>query len=160
MNIVARFFANQVLAKRAPDEVIGLNGDVYLNRWYLIKRGWINLYLHQFIRSDDARALHDHPGDNISILLDGSYREWMPWAHVDNEYNIDPPVYTYKVRSPGLPIFRRAENLHRIELFKDSYGYEIPVLTLFWRFKHRREWGFSCKDGWKNWRDFNSSGCN
>ena len=35
-----------------------------------------NLYLHEFSRSDDDRALHDHPWlFNLSVLLSGTYVE-------------------------------------------------------------------------------------
>ena len=66
------------MVSRQPDFVIQPDGHtVYLNRWWYIKRNKIaNNYVHQFLRSDDDRALHDHPWlFNISILLHGSYLE-------------------------------------------------------------------------------------
>lgn len=58
---------------RAPDFVIGRTGDPYMERWWLIPRNrFFNIYLHRFWRSDDDRALHDHPWVNLSILLKGS----------------------------------------------------------------------------------------
>src|SRR5262245_55579519 len=62
--------------RRAPDVIIGREGDDYLRRWYVIPRNRIfNVYMHQFIRSDDDRALHDHPWWNLSFLLNGRYVE-------------------------------------------------------------------------------------
>ena len=78
---------------RAPDFVIGPAGDPYMRRWWVIPRNkWFNIYLHNIMRSDDDRALHDHPWTNVSVLLRGSYLEhlpggvaklrkpWRPWA--------------------------------------------------------------------------------
>ncbi|WP_287865143.1 hypothetical protein [Achromobacter sp.] len=49
--------------RRPPDFVIGDAADPYLRRGWIISRNPVfNLYLHQFLRSDDDRALHDHPG--------------------------------------------------------------------------------------------------
>ena len=58
---------------RTPDLVIGGWDDPYLLRWWLIPRNrWFNVYLHLFLRSDDDRALHDHPWFNLSFLLEGA----------------------------------------------------------------------------------------
>jgi hypothetical protein len=77
--LIAKFFAgtiDRVLA-RAPDVIIGGHDNPYLLRWFIIPRNPIfNIYLHQFLRSDDDRALHDHPWPWCSILLRGSYAEW------------------------------------------------------------------------------------
>src|ERR1700710_2371105 len=81
------------VAARKPDVLIGKQDDTYMRRWWVIPRNrWFNIYLHHFLRSDDDRALHDHPWCNLSILLSGSYLEhltggyvkmrkpWRPWA--------------------------------------------------------------------------------
>ena len=75
----------RIALKRPPDFVVGADNPegAYLNRWYITPwRGWYqhvpemqrtrwqrlamgfarllpNLYLHQFLRDDDDRALHD-----------------------------------------------------------------------------------------------------
>lgn len=62
--------------RRPPDFVIGGAERPYLLRWWLIPRNPVfNVYLHQFMRSDDDRALHDHPWANCSVLLRGAYTE-------------------------------------------------------------------------------------
>ena len=83
---------------REPDFIIGGRDNPYLLRWYLTPwrrwhregretptpwrriKGWFGFvlpsaYLHCFIRSDDDRALHDHPWFWCSILLRGRYVE-------------------------------------------------------------------------------------
>src|SRR5258708_303359 len=61
---------------RKPDVLIGKQDDTYMERWWVIPRNrFFNIYLHHFLRSDDDRALHDHPWLNASILLQGKYTE-------------------------------------------------------------------------------------
>src|SRR3546814_7255198 len=64
------------ISLRKPDITIGGEDNPYLRRWYIIPRNrWFNVYLHEFLRDDDDRALHDHPWVNLSILLRGQYVE-------------------------------------------------------------------------------------
>ena len=50
------------ITRRPADFVIGGAERPYLRRWWVIPRNRLfNVYLHQFLRSDDDRALHDHP---------------------------------------------------------------------------------------------------
>jgi hypothetical protein len=126
---------------RAPDFVIGTPPNPYLLRWHIIPRNrFFNIYLHRFCRSDDDRALHDHPWWNASILLTGSYVEHCCGA---------PP----RIRLPWRPwrphrvVFRRATAAHRIQIAH-------PVWTLFLTGPKVREWGFHCPSGWRHWRDF------
>lgn len=61
---------------REPDFIIGGAADPYVRRWWLIPRNPVlNVYLHEFLRSDDDLALHDHPWWNASLLLWGTYTE-------------------------------------------------------------------------------------
>src|ERR1700761_649655 len=65
-----------IATSRRPDVLIGKAGDTYMRRWWVIPRNrFFNIYLHNFLRSDDDRALHDHPWVNMSILLWGRYIE-------------------------------------------------------------------------------------
>ncbi|HJQ59414.1 MAG TPA: hypothetical protein VJ890_21080 [Vineibacter sp.] len=133
---------------RAPDIVIGGEDRPYLRRWHVIPRNrWLNVYLHQFLRSDDDRALHDHPWVNVSVLLSGRYfehtadgqrilrRPWRPWA-------------------PWRLVVRRATAAHRVELLPDGISGETPCWSLFLTGPRVREWGFHCPKGWVPWRDF------
>ena len=139
---------------RYPDFVIGTNENPYLLRWYLIpKNKFFNIYLHKFCRSDDDRALHDHPWlFNVSILLKGEYIE-----------------HTFKGKSHrkaglrGLK-FRWGKAPHRVELIQDvehvvpRMGLQMikerPCWTLFITGAVVREWGFYCPKGWRHWREF------
>lgn len=127
---------------REPDVIIGGHDNPYLKRWYLIPRNpFFNIYLHHFLRSDDDRALHDHPWVSISYILAGSYLEHRISAggiHHKDEYKTGDCI----VRLSG-------KYAHRIELHKGS------VWTLFITGPRYRQWGFHCPDaGWVHWRDF------
>jgi NTP pyrophosphatase (non-canonical NTP hydrolase) len=123
-----------VMGGRAPDFVIGAN---YLRRWWVIPRNpFANVYLHEICRSDDDRALHDHPWDNISVLISGGYREHLPDGVV-----ID--------RRAGDVVQRKASDLHRLELIDD-----VPAVSLFITGPKVRDWGFECPNGWVPWQIF------
>lgn len=129
---------------REPDFTVGEGDTPYLRRWWVIPRNRrFNLYLHHFMRSDDDRALHDHPWWNVSILLRGRYIEHFPDG-------------TRRVRRAGRVYGpRKATDAHRIELFRDpTTGQEIPVWTLFITGPVRRMWGFHCPNGWRHWREY------
>jgi hypothetical protein len=118
--------------KRQPDLILpGHKGEPdYMRRWWLWPRNrWFNAYLHRLGSSDDARAYHDHPWFNVSIILRGSYRE-----HFHDG--------TSKVRKPGHIVFRSARTLHRLEIIE-------PATTLFLTGPRVRVWGFQTPDeGW------------
>jgi len=126
---------------RNPDFIVGPPDSPYLLRWWLIPRNrWFNVYLHEFRRSDDDRALHDHPWASLSVILAGGYWENRP----------DGSRLWYGV---GSVIYRSATYAHRIEL-RDHNGHPEPCRTLFITGPKVREWGFHCPQGWKPWRKF------
>ena len=134
----------QYVASQPPDEEITIHGEPYMNRWKTLPvNRTFNTFIHYFMHSDEDRAQHDHPWDNVSILLEGSYIERLSGGRM-------------RVRKAGDVVVRRATEQHRIELFRDiERGTEVPVLTIFIRFKKWREWGFICTDGrWFHWRNF------
>jgi hypothetical protein len=114
----------RMTAWRPADQIIGGSADPYMLRWWLTPwrkydrttspHWWQRLaarlpkaYAHVFLRSDDDRALHDHPWANISILLCGEYTE-----HTISAGGIHHRI----IRRPGDVVFRRAKAAHRIEL--------------------------------------------
>ena len=139
-------WAEKVKAKREPDVFIGGREDPYMLRWHIIRSPkWFNvfnLFLHEFRRSDDDRALHCHPWPNISLLLDGAYIEHLPGDRKE-------------FRLPGDIIIRKPTSPHRIELYPTGvfHGTDCPT-TLFLTGRKVREWGFACPQGWIHWKDF------
>lgn len=126
-------WAGQVMELRQPDFVIGAR---YLERWYIVPRnGWCNIYLHRFNRSDDDRALHDHPWASTSFIIQGRYREHTPAGVFD--------------RQAGDVVSRAADALHRVELYPGE-----SCTTLFVTGPKVRDWGFACPQGWVPWQIF------
>lgn len=121
---------------RKPDFIIGPHNAPYLRRWWVIPRNrFFNIYLHEILKSDDDRALHDHPWINCSVLLRGSYTEVTP-------------VGQFIRRAPAL-VFRRAVSSHRLIVEADK-----SVWTLFITGPVIRDWGFHCPKGWRHWKQF------
>lgn len=149
--------ANWLIARamrRPPDFQIGGAENPYCNRWWIIPRNrWFNIYLHQFVRDDDDRALHDHPWLNCSILLRGRYAE--------NVFLRRPaagrylPVTIGLARRPWRPVFRRPSTAHRVILPRDENHRPVPCWSLFLTGPVIRSWGFWCPKGrWVHWREF------
>jgi hypothetical protein len=149
MNLFNRF-ADWLIARaqrRAPDIVIGGHERPYLRRWWLIPRNPVlNFYLHQFLRSDDDRALHDHPWANCSVLLRGWYFE-----HTIEQGG----VQKRQLLEAGAVRMRWSGKLaHRVEL-TDTHVGPSPCWTLFITGPRYRQWGFHCTDaGWIHWAQF------
>ena len=125
---------------RQPDFKVGQEGDWYLLRWWVIPRNKLfNIYLHKFLRSDDDRALHDHPWLNCSLLLQGEYTEHSIMAG---------GVHDKQIYKAGDLKFRRAKTAHRVELHAG------PCWSLFITGPVTRTWGFHCERGWRPWQEF------
>lgn len=159
LNTLLQNVCNRVMRSRPPDVVIGDPDHPYLLRWWVWKRNkWLNLYLHRILRSDDDRALHDHPWVNMSYIVEGEYNEvtffaGQAWsAHLERTR-----------RRQGSFKFRLPTSLHRLELIdkikvlegSDKLTSESkPCTTLFLTGPRVRIWGFSCLRGWVKWTDF------
>jgi hypothetical protein len=157
-NLISRLGARLIarVTRRPPDFVIGGHESPYLLRWYLTpwrrlrdipveqRARWQRIallftrylpciYLHQFLRSDDDSALHDHPWlFNLSVLLAGIHRRRILRTGV------------VKGRWGGAP--------HRVELHAG------PAYTLFCTGPVVRNWGFHCPErGWVPWQQFTAA---
>lgn len=140
--MIQRIFGlfERIADRRPPDFIVGGKEDPYLMRWWVIPRNrFFNVYLHHFLRSDDDRALHDHPWWNLSILLKGEYTEHTIAAG---------GVHRAVVRRAGQFKFRGAKSAHRIELHNGL------CWTLFLTGPTLRTWGFHCARGWRPWKEF------
>lgn len=173
-----RAFAFGVKA-RAPDVVIGGHERPYLLRWFVIPRNPVfNVYLHMFLRSDDDRALHDHPWlFNASVMIYGGYVEHT----ID-----DGGIHRRTERVGGDLKLRFGPAPHRLELTSDDdvcpncngtgvergdddYPCEPcdrrgaiwsvqSCTTLFITGPRIRAWGFHCpEEGWIHWKRFTAT---
>jgi len=162
--------AISVVMAHQPDIVIGGEDRPYLLRWFItpwsnydrdttpasrweaLTRRLPNIYLHRFLRSDDDRALHDHPWASLSVILMGAYVEHTIAAG---------GVHHRDLRRPGDMVARGAHAAHRVELLHDAAQLDPiwrhaeammglhPVYTLFLTGPRIRNWGFHCRQGWR-----------
>ncbi len=107
------------------------NSQEYLIRYYLFLKDRkdfpFNVTLHKVMMSDEP-ILHSHPWNWGAIILKGGY-----WEHT--------PEGKYW-RGPGSIRFRKAEDLHYLELAKDKNGNNIPCWSIFFMGKKVDTWGF------------------
>ena len=135
IDIVRHYFGPKYLSRlRKPNiQIYGSSDWPYLYRWWLhsYDKTMPNTYFHIQVQDDPDRPLHDHPWDNVSVILAGGYEEWLDNRPMGEQ----PQKY---VRNVGDMIPRRAEQAHRL-LLADGTPYSI---SLFHTAKARRAWGF------------------
>lgn len=177
--LIYRHIALRIAANRLPDFVVGEASNPYLLRWYLTpwreaykdipkaqRTRWQefvsrlpNLYLHCFLRSDDDRALHDHPWNWWSWMLAGGYTEvtHQPYSQTAKFKGADYMVIDVQAKhmqvariySAGSLRGQRAEYAHRLILAEG-----VAAWSLFFVGWRRRSWGFHCSKGWVPWEQF------
>jgi len=150
--MMIRFF--QWLCQRGPDKVIC---NEYLHRWHVIPRNpFFNIYLHEFVGSDDGRAVHDHPWINLTWVLSGQYDEVMEtdtFIPDTNDMSFGEQIqgrrmYKVKRRRKWNLVFRRPTAMHMIT------GVQPNTWTLFITGPRIRKWGF--REGVVGWRPFDA----
>ncbi len=167
---------NRLLTHR---NIVNCDRDIYLRRWYLVRTPWFAIFLHKFERSDEDRALHDHPWPFIVIPIWRGYIEHSSRIVIDDEFGI-PTQAREPQTNRVYPIlgtrFRPATYRHRVELFMEytntqspwdaegvmtpePTGRELPSWSLFIRFKSCRDWGFWMPQGFVGWRDWWKDNC-
>lgn len=161
MKLADRIIAR--LTRRPPDFIIGGAERPYLRRWWVIPRNkLLNVYLHQFLRSDDDRAHHSHPWlFRISWILRNSYTEHRI---------VEGGISVQEIKRAGTISFSWGASPHRVELldqhrseprFESGAAYladvaePIECWTLFITGPRVREWGFYCMErGFIHWKRF------
>lgn len=124
---------------RAPDLVIDSeHSGPYLWRWHVVPRNdTAGVYFHIQTSSDPERPLHDHPWDNMSVILAGGYDEVIQ-AH--------PPTGDVILRElrRGHIAMRKAEHSHRL-ILPPQFKYTMTQFSMAGR---RRGWGFWIDGRW------------
>tara|TARA_B100002019_G_scaffold292731_1_gene316870 strand:+ start:2215 stop:2649 length:435 start_codon:yes stop_codon:yes gene_type:complete len=109
----------------------------YLIRYYVFlkdrKNFPFNITVHKVLESDEPK-LHDHPWNWGALIIKGGYWEHTPQGKF--------------WRGPGHLRFKKAEDLHWLELAKDKQGNNIPCVSVFYMGTKRKEWGFVSKGKW------------
>lgn len=102
-------------------EPIGLPECPYSYRWK-IDLGSFSIRLHQWLKSDDSRAFHDHSWWFVTLVLWGGYT--------------DVSTFGDDILSIGSIRYRKAEHKHTVKVNKPG------TLTLLLTGKPKRRWGF------------------
>jgi len=119
----------------------------YLIRYYVFlkerKSFPFNITLHKVLVSDEP-TLHDHPWSYATLILKGGYWENTPQGRF--------------WRGPGHFRYRRASDLHYLELATDTNGNEIPCWSLFFMGRKAGAWGFLKNGIWIHNKDYLARG--
>lgn len=126
----------------------------YMRRGKLFEIGAVGVEarMHQILRSDLDRHVHDHPAGTVSVIFRGGYREYVPRPGATGEVTIED--CHSRLWLPGAVIYRAPWSAHVLHL---NNG---PSLTLFMFLNARsRAWGFfngnpATPDGWTWWREY------
>jgi hypothetical protein len=156
-------------------------GTAYMVRYFISKpntKAKGRIYIHQFLRSDHDRALHDHPWNFISIILKGGYWEfaderavsakqkgewdWNDLEHIRAKKDTDikpdkflvsnTPGQLFRWSGPGSILKRGAGWRHRVALPKGKTAW-----TLIYTSPKVREWGFWPGDKFCHWTKYDSA---
>lgn len=134
------WLVRRVTQNRPHDFAVG-GAEPYMLRWWVIPRNrYCNVYLHKFLRSDDDRALHDHPWSSVSVLLAGDLEEMY----------LDGDRRRLRAIAKGDIVYRSSTFAHR--LIVDKPG----AMTLFITGRWVRHWGFHCPAGWRHWQEYSA----
>ena len=140
----------------------------YMNRYWVLKPRWwtfgCSIRVHQILRSDDDRHLHDHPWAFMTVILRGGYTEVLEQAVVEYsqlnglapsrwrmvEWQVLPGPFLLRAFGrrckPGSVIFHRARDAHRLIVPPGRHAW-----TLFFMGPRRQEWGFYTEEGKVPW---------
>lgn len=141
MSRLTKWLAANICPRREADFVIGPPSNPYLMRWWLVPRNpLLNVYLHYIIKSDDDRALHDHPWPSLSLMIYGEL----------GEYYKDGDSVRYREIREGQWVRRRAAFAHRLVVAPGTLG----AWTVFITGPRVRSWGFHCPQGWRHHREY------
>lgn len=116
-------------------EIMSRSGTVHFQRYRVLSTPWFQIYLHKISQSDNDTDPHDHPFRFTSIILKGSYREFLATS----------PNWSVKQESIfdfGSIIRRNHTDAHRIELISSC------VWSLVFVTKRTGVWGYQTPDGW------------
>lgn len=139
--------------------IVNCERKPYLHRWYVFRTERISLFIHKFVRSDEDRALHDHPwGFFVLPIWRGYIEHHDPKCEACKNNGgrclLDGKSHSRRVHPIIGARLRTALYRHRVELIGNK-----PAWSLFIRFKKIREWGFWMPEGFVQWNKFWQDKC-
>jgi hypothetical protein len=172
----------RLLTRLLPLKVIvNCDREPYLYRWYLVRTKWVAIFVHRFVRSDEDRALHDHPWPFLVIPIWRGYVEHSDQPHVCGDCDGCGTVelsqfiptatetvlcgwcggsgeYRRPIQRRVFPFigarYRSETYRHRVELIDGK-----PAWSIFIRFRECRDWGFWMPGGFVQWNQFWKEKC-
>ena len=133
VDFLAQTFTRYARANE-PTLIVRPTGPVMFYRWWLMRDEKLcSVYINRHVGSDDLPAPHDHPWDNMTIVLDGRFSEEL--------YQEDQLCETV-VRTKGDVVVRSATFSHRIEMRPGE-----ECWTLFVTGPVVNKWSFKCPGG-------------
>lgn len=153
------------------------DNDLYMLRMWLVEpkrkddgklASENSVLLHWIVRPDDDGAMHDHPWNFTTTILEGGYEEHQPshdWTRWNASYGIPghatmagPQVPGWITpRYPGDTVHHHAEDLHCVgRLLPTPSAHAGGGCWTLVRTGHEvREWGFHAPDKpWMPWRTY------
>ena len=106
-------------------------GAFHFHRLRIFQCSLFGIYLHYIYKADEDKHQHDHPWDFWSLVLEGSYAEF-----------IDNRMYSRSFLSLK---YNKAEFYHKLA---NVLGKNKRCVTLVFAGKRRRNWGYVTKSGW------------
>lgn len=147
--------------------IVNCEREPYLLRWYVLRTERLGIFIHKFVRSDEDRALHDHPWPFLVVPLWGGYIEhsdrlMLRGRNVVRACNdfANHPDFLDMMLSQREPVVRRIWPIISTRYRDTNYRHRVELIngrsswSLFFRFKKIREWGFWPKEGfilWNKW---------
>lgn len=109
-----------------------------------------SVLLHLFFRPDEDAAMHDHPWDFVTTILQGQYREIRPasdWYPPCGGPSLEEWSAWWGV---GQTVEHKAADLHAVAELSD-----VVVWTLVRTSRRVRDWGFHPHaQDWQPWRQY------
>lgn len=147
-------------------EIVNCERDIYLTRWFVVRWKCFAIFIHKFHRSDEDRALHDHPWNFIVIPIWRGYIEHYERTRIA----VTAGLAVISGKRRVWPIigtrYRPAGFRHRVELIRPpdptqprGFSRELPSWSIFIRFRRIREWGFWTSTGWVQWNQWWQVNC-
>ena len=124
-NLINRLFLRK--------EIRSKTGTLHFKRWG-VETPWFGLLVHFIARGDEDKHMHDHPFRFSSYIISGGYYE-----------HVDGAVIPYE---PGDFIRHEPGEPHRVELYKDKHGNQIPCWSFVIIGKRLPTWGYHTEKGW------------
>lgn len=117
-----------------PCRLIDIDGNPYLERYFIGKIFGITFYLHRFVSADTERNVHDHPwGWAFALVLAGGYQEErLQYFDLksDGWVSKNRNIHRGKINVINAPVFHRIGSA------------EPETYTLFVHGPRIKGWGF------------------